>query len=680
MEIKEILSRKKQIKTKLMAATSMLLVSSIMLSTTTYAWFTLSTAPEVTEMQTTAGSNGALEIALQSNEANAFNQNEITSRVGSSSSLESQSAVDANKTWGNIVELADNYGLEGVTLYPARLNLDMNKTTEQTAFVNTGSYLSLPEFGTDGRISDLTETTQAYYRNGTLIQSNDNYGVNILGNFSGETSTGGTKTLTKIYERQDILNQSATMVEQFRTKIKGELQSVISNNSAELVDLILYVCHMVEFDDVNYKQINEMKSIVAQLSTVTSDAENSMRYALMAYAAADSVNYPEEELAELYSNYTKLTLSDVKNIADNKNYSELSDAVAVIIEAEQSITNAKELLNEKDTSSAIMAIGQIISPGAMSVNDNIVSISAPEAAFVYLFDGVGYDGQDGSSDVMCMWSSSGLFSDMTTIVGDYQAVMQDNIDLGGMEMPIYAEVFVTGGLTGDDYNPELRTGCLGKAYTNAIGKNVSGEISVSSTIITKASAYGYEVDFALRTSSEGDLLLQQEGVDRVTATGSAEDRLPSNNNTQGAGSTMTFTFAPDMVSSQIEDLMKDIYLVFMNTSTGQVYGIAVSDSLSLTQRDDGEWEAKSFLQMYDAKVSNGKLELGSYRDDSCIINDMQPNEPYYITAIVYLNGDQVKSEEFSSVGNSSLAGMINLQFTNSAGLQAMNYGTDYYTK
>lgn len=70
MQVSEILEMKKGIKAKLMAATSLLLVSAILLSLTTYAWFILSTAPEVTEMQTTAGANGALEIALQStNEA-----------------------------------------------------------------------------------------------------------------------------------------------------------------------------------------------------------------------------------------------------------------------------------------------------------------------------------------------------------------------------------------------------------------------------------------------------------------------------------------------------------------------------------------------------------------------------------------------------------------------------------
>ena len=45
MEIKEILTMQKQVKAKLMSAVALLLVSAILLSTSTYAWFVLSTAP-----------------------------------------------------------------------------------------------------------------------------------------------------------------------------------------------------------------------------------------------------------------------------------------------------------------------------------------------------------------------------------------------------------------------------------------------------------------------------------------------------------------------------------------------------------------------------------------------------------------------------------------------------------
>ena len=57
------------IRRKLYSALAMLLVSSIMMVSSTYAWFVLSTASEVTGIQTQVGSNGALEIALLNQES-----------------------------------------------------------------------------------------------------------------------------------------------------------------------------------------------------------------------------------------------------------------------------------------------------------------------------------------------------------------------------------------------------------------------------------------------------------------------------------------------------------------------------------------------------------------------------------------------------------------------------------
>ena len=57
--------KKKNVKTsirnRLVAAISMLLIASIMLVTSTYAWFTLSTAPEVKGINNSVAGNGSLE-------------------------------------------------------------------------------------------------------------------------------------------------------------------------------------------------------------------------------------------------------------------------------------------------------------------------------------------------------------------------------------------------------------------------------------------------------------------------------------------------------------------------------------------------------------------------------------------------------------------------------------------
>lgn len=54
----------KYLKQKLMAATSMMLVAVVMLSSSTYAWFAISTAPEVEDITVSMQTNQSLEIAL----------------------------------------------------------------------------------------------------------------------------------------------------------------------------------------------------------------------------------------------------------------------------------------------------------------------------------------------------------------------------------------------------------------------------------------------------------------------------------------------------------------------------------------------------------------------------------------------------------------------------------------
>ena len=109
--------RRRDIKTKLLAAIGMLLVSSIMMVSTTYAWFTLSTAPEVKGINTAVGANGNLEMALLPENGQV---NSITTTVGDST----KAIKEKNVTWGNLVDLSDStvYGLDQITLFPSALN------------------------------------------------------------------------------------------------------------------------------------------------------------------------------------------------------------------------------------------------------------------------------------------------------------------------------------------------------------------------------------------------------------------------------------------------------------------------------------------------------------------------------------------------------------------------------
>ena len=155
------------IKRRLSAALIMLLVSSVMLVATTYAWFTLSTAPEVRNIDTTVAGNGSLEIALVP--ANGT-LGDITSGRGVSGTYAggNNAATAANTSWGNLVDLNDaSYGLAKLEMTPAHVDL------------TSGFKFTTANFGYDGRIINTPDNSADPYSYDTTEGkfSGTNYGV-----------------------------------------------------------------------------------------------------------------------------------------------------------------------------------------------------------------------------------------------------------------------------------------------------------------------------------------------------------------------------------------------------------------------------------------------------------------------------------------------------------------------
>ena len=135
-------------KERVMAAAFLMVMSIMMITSATFAWITLSRAPEVTGMQTTVASNGNLEIALAQG-ATIVEGKKVAavvpgeSQEGDSSAAEGQSIVAANTTWGNLVNVSDpTYGLSSIALRPALLS----------AYNRTDYPLNGATYGGDGRV------------------------------------------------------------------------------------------------------------------------------------------------------------------------------------------------------------------------------------------------------------------------------------------------------------------------------------------------------------------------------------------------------------------------------------------------------------------------------------------------------------------------------------------------
>ena len=129
-------------KEKVIAALLMLVMSAAMATSATFAWISLSTAPEVSEIQTTVAANGNLEIALSDKDGAEPEK----SLVGDSG----KNLVAKNITWGNLVNLSDeSYGLDNLDLRPAELNLSGNLLTTP---------LKVVTYGSDGRVDKFSSS------------------------------------------------------------------------------------------------------------------------------------------------------------------------------------------------------------------------------------------------------------------------------------------------------------------------------------------------------------------------------------------------------------------------------------------------------------------------------------------------------------------------------------------
>ena len=167
------------IRNKMMAAVSMLMISSIMMVSSTYAWFTLSTAPEVKNISTTVAGNGSLEISLMPTDGMLRS---ITSGFSSDQNGGTVDVTTANTTWGNVINLSDpRYGLNKVELNPAQLN------SEDADFATKP--LAVATYGFDGRIDELLANTalKAHVDNSF---KGDTYGVRAIGEVNNDDATG----------------------------------------------------------------------------------------------------------------------------------------------------------------------------------------------------------------------------------------------------------------------------------------------------------------------------------------------------------------------------------------------------------------------------------------------------------------------------------------------------------
>lgn len=150
-----------------------------------------------------------------------------------------------------------------------------------------------------------------------------------------------------------------------------------------------------------------------------------------------------------------------------------------------------------------------------------------------------------------------------------------------------------------------------------------------------AEVFAFGIDLLLQTNAdEANLLLQTKGLDRIYNQNNAPENWNYSDNfeeVQGEGSKITM---------RNQKLLTAVRVVFADTATGQIYGVAQADR-------------RGYLYLVDA-------------GETPVVCPMTRNKIVAITAWVYLDGEVVDNLDADVTANTNMD--VNLQFTTDVAL------------
>lgn len=533
---------------KLMAATSMLLVAAIMLVSTSYAWFTLSTAPEITGITTSVGANGNLEIALLNTET-FENMTLITSNTGDSMEASGQSKVAANATWGNLVDLDDpSYGLTSALfkLYPSALNWENGNLKTNP--------LATPNYGADGRVTDLdgNRTTSAIYKDGAFTVNtdaqNNGYGVRAVG------------AASNVSPRQLAFNAAKGSATMNANNAYTHTKDAVAANSKVLMNIALaggtpstYTCEEVEamkgIAEGVQKSLNSIVKTYANTIAAYALAGTSGLEDTVAIAAANAIS-GKTDAAAVQSALSSYTINGIDSIV-----TELTALEGAQTQVQTAITTASNLLSANTNEAEFTTTSNF---GGNTDDVNTIKTKIAEPLIGDTSNMVAYDKDDGVVTPLNSTTAGNvvsLYMSGNTAIGTVASYTGTFLVI---KVPVF-EITVYAGAKGATTNKMA-------AVATSVGNLQSPSAAATAAL---SEFYGYIIDFAFRTNAAGSKLkLQSEAANRVYSDAEGENLA-----TMGKGSTATLTYdTTGLTAAQGKRLMEAMRVVFFNPTDGKVYG------------------------------------------------------------------------------------------------------------
>lgn len=700
---------------KLLSALAMLLVATILMVSSTYAWFVLSTAPEVTGIQTQVGANGSLEIAL----VNQASWDDLTKLdMGDIDESATENLGSANLTWGNLVNLSDtSYGLRNITLNPARLAIRQNGNNAEgtaTTYIIDSTLLKVPVYTEDGRVQGLQTNNVVNYIYDGKGFTTAGYGVRAIG------------TASQMSQFQLGMNAARSDIANHRAAAKTTASNTLTATGAGLGNIVVQYALQDKKDGFNDTDMTYIRDMAAGLVDALDEIEAGLRAAFAGYitTTASGITTDNYDAGLAYINDTTHSLSDLLArfggitavIPEMSSY--ITTLEADRTTAQTAVDNANKKIEEKD-SFKWEEITAIVTP---LVNIDQMTLGGKTITEVRNMVKKNEDGSYNVGDllpliqngiVIAAPSGSGVISNIADYAGDYAA----SVKVGPVKISGFNLDEVDATVTTQTAENPVRLTKASNQLSNATVTEATGSNSLTDF-------FGYAIDLAFRTNAENaNLLLQTSPKQRIYNDSNNADTL-------GGGSYMSFKSDAGLSATKMVKLMSGIRVVFMDKSNN-VLAIAALDTTlgkdlyhvftegeekptgkyaylnasngkyqqsdlidattynglpdkSSVQYKDGTLSAKLYIVSFSmteskghkdekGKFYTGGITIGTDRTENGTILALKPDEATIVTALVYLDGSVVNNSMVAANATQSMSGVLNLQFSSSAELIPMQY-------
>lgn len=712
------------------AAVAFLLVMSIsMMISASFAWLTLSRAPEATGMQTTVAANGNLEIALAQGSTQKPIEVPRESQIGDSSATEGKTIVDANVTWGNLVNVSDErYGLNNITLRPALLS-------EYNVKRNP---LYGAAYGGDGRVIDTSDKYEFaswkelakdewHFAAGTYTE----YGVRAIGTVKYENVTGNAtveqfqKAVEDAYSNVNTIYEGIVSNDRSKaTNISGEEGK--TKTSIEALEALVTVFAQ---DKVNEKLNNPTDSScsphiyyfyrILLLFKDVLDAEGEALLQLANWQAylngGEGNTNTFDDIEDLKANVDKLssygvTLKTLKgHITD---YGKVLDAIDYIDEM------ALACKEPDNPNNPVYTFSQIEPAVSKLLDIYEVTLNGVKISTMSISDATKLTGSDRKPVVI----HKGVLKDFEQRVLGVDARMGADVSI---KVKAYISITVNGKVTtaasgapekNEDYDFTASgtiTGGTGEAiaddtygmaidvwartnYPSAI-LTLEGSLIYEEKDVTGVDADGNTVNIYVLTDEDTEMDVYQKDGTWYNAVGHTEipaELLENNTPRQKTEKIIAGYQGENRIWEDWEDMLEmgliekdattqgagSCYVFYADSPTEQTKILELLQAFTVAFVDqNGKNLSMATLNTENAFANQGKvtvpLEISSgvsYTDkdnQTCLgITTLSQNEPTWITAIVYLNGRKLNNENV--LASTNIQGQLNIQFGTNATLIA----------